>query len=291
MAAVPGGPAGDGAVPDGLDGDGPAADRTAGEFAGKVAVVTGGTSLIGVAIAQRFVSAGGSVVLADLDVEVAEAEVADLGAAVRLIGTDITDDDQLDALLASTVDTYGGVDVLVNGAARLAEAQLATTRADWLGSFDVNVVSAAVLIDKVVPLFAQRGGGAVVNIASVSGKVSQPGRIVYPATKAALLSLTRNAAQQLAPLEIRVNAVSPGWTWSRNIERRYGSRERADALGGEFHAIRRMADPHEIADAVLFLASSRSSFTTGADLGVDGGYGAMGPEALGQAFDLVPRIV
>jgi NAD(P)-dependent dehydrogenase (short-subunit alcohol dehydrogenase family) len=259
------------------------------EFEGKVAIVTGGASFIGVAIARQFVAAGASVVLADLEVSVVEEEVADLGRSVRPVATDITDDEQLDALLATTTGTFGGLDVLVNGAARLAEEQLATTRTAWLESLDVNVVSAAVLIDKVVPLFEERGGGAVVNIASVSGKQSQPGRVVYPVTKAALLGLTRNAAQELAARGTRVNAVSPGWTWSRNIERRYGSRARADALGGEFHAIRRMADPEEIAAAVLFLASPRSSFTTGADLAVDGGYGAMGPEALGQAFRLVPQ--
>lgn len=258
------------------------------EFQGKVAVVTGGASLIGVAIARTFVAAGGSVVLADLDLTTVEREVADLGDAVRLRTTDVTKDDDLDALLASATAAFGGVDVLVNGAARLAEDQLATTRTGWSESLDINVVSAAILINKVVPLFKERGGGAVVNIASISGKQSQPGRVVYPVTKAALLGLTRNAAQQLAPLGIRVNAVSPGWTWSRNIERRYGSRERADRLGGEFHAIRRMADPEEIAESVLFLASSRSSFTTGADLAVDGGYGAMGPEALGQAFEIIP---
>lgn len=260
------------------------------DLAGKVVIVTGGASLIGVAIARQFVAAGGSVVLADLDVTVAEDEVASLGDRVLLVPTDITIDRELDALLVGASDAFGGVDVLVNGAARTAESRLATTRAGWLESLDVNVVSAAVLIDKVVPLLEGRGGGAVVNIASVSGKRSQPGRVVYPATKAALLALTRNAAQELAPRGIRVNAVSPGWTWSRNIERRYGSRERADALGGEFHAIRRMADPDEIATAVLFLASSRSSFTTGADLAVDGGYDAMGPEALGQAFELVPMV-
>jgi hypothetical protein len=102
--------------------------------------------------------------------------------------------------------------------------------------------------------------------------------------------LVRTAAQQLAPRGIRVNAVSPGWMWSRNIERRYGTRERADALAAEFQALGRLADPEEIAQAVLFLVSDRASFVTGADLVVDGGYSAMGPEALGQAFDRVTRI-
>jgi len=102
--------------------------------------------------------------------------------------------------------------------------------------------------------------------------------------------LVKTAAQQLAPRGIRVNAVSPGWMWSRNIERRYGTRERADALGAEFHPLGRIADPEEVAQAVAFLVSDRASFVTGTDLVVDGGYSAMGPEALGQAFEKVRTI-
>ncbi len=127
-------------------------------------------------------------------------------------------------------------------------------------------------------------------IASVSAKHSQPDRLVYPVTKSALLGVTRNSAQLLAGRSIRVNSVSPGWTWSRNIERRYGTRERADSVAAEFQALGRLANPDEIADAVLYLLSDRASFVTGADLAVDGGYSAMSPEALGQAFEKIPVI-
>jgi NAD(P)-dependent dehydrogenase (short-subunit alcohol dehydrogenase family) len=113
---------------------------------------------------------------------------------------------------------------------------------------------------------------------------------VYPTTKSALLGLTRNLAQELAPDRIRVNHISLGWTWSRNIERRYGSRERADKFAAEFQALGRMADPEEVGEPVVFLCSDRSSFVTGAAIAVDGGYMALGPEALGQAFDKVPVI-
>jgi NAD(P)-dependent dehydrogenase (short-subunit alcohol dehydrogenase family) len=259
-----------------------------GEFDGKVTLVTGGASLMGMAIGERFVSAGGRVVLADINEAVGREAVAALGDAARFLTTDITDDQQLDAVVDTAVTEFGGVDVLVNGAAIFDDAQIETTRSEWHTALDVNMISAAVLTSKVVPLMEARGGGAVVNIASVSGKQSQPNRVVYSVTKAALLGLTRNTAQQLAPRKIRVNAVSPGWTWSRNLATRYGSRERADLLGAEFHALGRVADPEEIADAVLFLASDRASFITGADLAVDGGYGAMGPEALGQPFEKIP---
>ena len=153
----------------------------------------------------------------------------------------------------------------------------------------MNLVSAAVLTGKAAARMTR--GGAVVHLASISGRTSQPNRVVYNVTKAGLLMLVKTAAQELAPRGIRVNAVSPGWMWSRNIEQRYGTRERADAMGAEIHALGRIADPAEVAEAVLFLVSDRASFVTGADLLVDGGYSAMGPEALGQVFDKIRTIV
>lgn len=254
------------------------------ELAGRVAVVTGAASFIGTAIAERLVAAGASVVLGDVSEDHGRAIVDRLGDAARFVRTDVTDDTDLDALTAGALDHFGGIDIVVPAAAVFDDDLLHTSRTTWQRSFDVNVIGAAMLIEKAVPHMVDRGGGAVVIVASVSAKQSQPARLVYPVTKTALLGLTRNAAQLLAGHSIRVNSVSPGWTWSRNIEARYGSRERADAVAAEFQALGRLAEPEEIADAVVFLCTDRASFVTGADLPVDGGYGAMGPEALGQAF-------
>ena len=260
------------------------------EFAGKVLVATGGASLIVEALARQFVDNGGRVVLGDLQDEFAEQLVTSLGDAGRFVRTDVTSDEDLDALLQTAIADFSGVDFVVSAHTTFACGNLDTTRENWRSSLDVNVASAAMFIEKAVPLMQQRGGGAAVLVTSVSGKASQPNRIVYPVTKAALLGLNRNLSQALAPLGIRINSVSPGWTWSRNIERRYGTREHADNFAGEFHSIRRMAEPEEIADAICYLCSDGASFITGADLAVDGGYSALGPEALGQPYEKFPAI-
>ena len=260
------------------------------EFAGKVLVATGGASLIVEALARQFIDNGGRVVLGDLQEGYAEELLDDLGASARFVRTDVSSDDDLDRLLGTAVDAFDGIDFAVSAHTTFACGHLDTTRDNWRTSLDVNVASAAMFIEKAVPHLQKRAGGAAVLVTSVSGKASQPNRIVYPVTKAALLGLNRNMSQALAPLGIRINSVSPGWTWSRNIERRYGTREHADDFAGEFHSIRRMAEPEEIADAICYLCSDGASFITGADLAVDGGYSALGPEALGQPYEKFPAI-
>jgi len=248
---------------------------------GKVGIVTGAASLIGAAVAARLVEAGATVTLADVDQERGTAAADALGATASFVPTDVTDDAALERLVALAGDDDGRLDIVVSAAAIFDERQLETTRIDWHRVLDVNLIAAAVLTGKVAPRMPN--GGAITYVASVSGTRSQPNRVVYNVSKAGLLMLAKTAAQQLAPQGIRVNAVSPGWTWSRDIERRFGTRDRADEFAAEFQPLGRVADPNEVADAVVFLSSDLASFVTGTELRVDGGYGALGPEALGQA--------
>ena len=226
--------------------------------------------------------------LADVDEERGNAVADAVGTAARFVPTDVTDDAALERLVALAGGDDGQIDIVVSAAAIFDERQLETTRAGWHRALDVNLIAAAVLTGRVAPRMLD--GGAITYIASVSGTQSQPNRVVYNVSKAGLLMLARTAAQQLASQGIRVNAVSPGWTWSRNIEGRFGTRDRADEFAAEFQPLGRMADPSEVADAVVFLSSDLASFVTGAELRVDGGYGALGPEALGQAAVKFPPL-
>src|SRR5690606_33938780 len=155
-----------------------------------------------------------------------------------------------------------------------------STRAEWLQALDVNLVGAAMMLQACRPHMTKRGGGAVVNFASISAGVAQTGRWLYPVSKSAMQQLTRAAALDLAGDHIRVNAVSPGWTWSSVISQLAGGdRAKADAVAADFHILGRLGLPEEVANVVAFLLSDLASGVTGADYACDGGYRALGPEA------------
>ncbi|MEY4305996.1 MAG: hypothetical protein RIT52_2171 [Pseudomonadota bacterium] len=252
---------------------------------GKVAIVPGGATKIGQAVVQAFTDAGVRVMVADIAAEAGHAMERD---GVAFQACDLRRDAEIAALVAATKKKFGRIDFLVNVACSYLDNGAETTRADWLTALDINIVGSVMLMQAARAELAATKG-AIVNFGSISSRVAQTGRWVYPVSKAAILQLTRNQAMDLAPDGIRVNAVSPGWTWSNIMDQLTGgNRAKTDAVAAPFHLLGRVANPEEVASTVLFLCSDDASFITGTDICVDGGYTAMGPE---QAVPAIPKLM
>jgi NAD(P)-dependent dehydrogenase (short-subunit alcohol dehydrogenase family) len=248
-------------------------------IAGKVAIVTGSTQGLGLDIARVLSACGAHVVI--LGRTSGAAVVAELlerpGAQAMYCEADIERDDDIDRCIAATLQRFGRLDILVNNACIYTDAGLDSTREAWHRTLGVNLVSAAIFAQKAVAHMER--GAVIINLGSTGGKFGAAGRALYPASKAALLQLTKNLAVTLAPRGIRVVAVSPAWTWSPSIEQlSQGSRERADAVAAPFHPLGRVGQGSEVGNAVAFLVSGAASWITGVDIPVDGGFSVLGPD-------------
>jgi NAD(P)-dependent dehydrogenase (short-subunit alcohol dehydrogenase family) len=256
-------------------------------FDGRVAVVTGAASGIGAATAGEFAAEGALVALLDIDDvagDAARRAMSDGEAGALFIHTDVSDPSACARAVAEVMARYGRIDCLINSAVNFIARGLDVTAADWDAALRVNVQGGANMVQVCAPALAQTDHAAVVNVASISGYIAQPGRWTYNACKGAILSLTRCQALDLSAQGIRVNSVSPGWTWTPEVDRAAGGeRARWEPVWGKFHMLRRCAEPREVARAILFLCSEDASFITAADLHVDGGYLGLGSEGLGEA--------
>ena len=246
---------------------------------GKVAIVTGGAAGIGRATCELFAREGARVVVADIDVEAGQRvanAITDGGGDAAFVRADIADETDARHLTDRAVAYFGGVDILVNNAAVFVLKGLDATVDEWQRSLGVNVVGTALVTRFASAAMTERGRGAIVNLGSISGLVAQPAFVAYAVTKAALLQMTRNLALDLAPFNIRVNAVCPGTivteATARHCRQAGLSMEEFLAMQAPKHILNRVGQPAEVAEAILFLASDAASFITGTHLMVDGGY-------------------
>lgn len=244
------------------------------DFAGKVALVTGGGNGIGAATCRAFAAAGARVAVLDRDATAAEAVAAEINGRNRAATAhvvDVADRAAFNAVAAAVAEAAGRIDILVNGAGTTVRRVIPEMGPeDWDRVIAVNLTGAFNGIRAVLPHMRKSGGGAIVNIASIAGqRISFGGTANYTASKAGLLGLTRHAAYELAPDRIRVNAVCPGPT-ATGFSGAIPSAE-AKAARAQRIPLGRMCEPEDIADPILFLAGDAARMITGVALTVDGG--------------------
>ena len=245
-------------------------------LAHKSAVVTGAGNGIGRAIALAFAEAGAKVVCVDLDKAAADATAAKIGSEAFAIACDVSSESEVEAAAKLILTKCPIIHVLVNGAAGHDPngTVLELSLTDWNKVFAVNVGGAFLMSRAILPTMIEAGGGSIIHIASQLGSVAGPRRAVYCATKGALIQLAKAMATDHAGQKVRVNTLSPGAVETDRLVKRFGDMETARRTAAPKHLLQRLGQPDEIAQAAVFLASDASSFMTGADLLVDGGYNA-----------------
>ncbi len=253
----------------------------AGRLQGKVAVITGAASGIGLGSVELFVAEGAQVVAADIQDEKGAMLEQRFGGAVRYVHCDVTREEEIAAAVALAQSEFGGLDILFSNAgisdAMLTLADLTVERWEWI--FSIIARAPALGMKHAAPLMAARGGGSIINTASIAGLQAGYGPLAYSSAKAAVIHMSRCAAAELSPQKIRVNAICPGLIATSIFGASFGMpREMADQMAArivekapKIQPIPLAGIPQHVAEAALFLASDASQFVTGTHLVVDGG--------------------
>ena len=245
------------------------------DLSGKVAIVTGASRGIGEAIARAYAAAGAAVVLSSRKQEALDEVAAGIregGGRALAVAAHVGDEAAIERLVKAAVDAFGGVDILVNNAATNPHfgPVLTSQESQWDKIFDVNVKGGFRMVRACVPHMRERGGGKIINVASIAGLRPQPGMGIYSVSKAAVLMLTQVLAAELAADNIQVNAIAPGFVKTRFSRVLWETPSIYEAIVRVIPQ-RRMAAPEELTGIALYLASPASDFTTGAVFVVDGG--------------------
>ncbi|WP_116473931.1 SDR family NAD(P)-dependent oxidoreductase [Zobellella maritima] len=241
-----------------------------GQLRGKIALVTGGRGGIGRGICERFANEGATVIAADI----AQGE-GGLPDSVYFERLDVTNEDNVHALMEKVGEKYGQLDVLVNAAAIEIEKTIEETSLDdWNRIFSINVTGMFLVCKYAVPLMRQAGGGSIINFGSYDGFIADPSLAAYCATKGAVHALTKAMACDYGPENIRVNAVCPGFIDTPMLQSFFGSAGDIDSLKEEvrrIHPMRRYGTPADIASLVNWLAGDESVYASGQLWVLDGG--------------------
>ena len=248
-----------------------------GKLTGRVALISGAAQGIGLAISAAFVASGARVVGLDLQEDKLGAAYSALGADQTLaMGGDVTQPEIVQDAVETAVAQFGKLDLLVCNAATttpLCKVEELDVE-DWRRALDVNLTSAFLLSKFALPEIRRSGGGNIIIVASQMGSVGWMGQSAYCSTKGALIQLGKVLALDYAKENIRVNTLSPGGVATDRLINRYGSEPTAQAEWGPMHPVGRLGQADEIARGAVFLASDDSTFMTGSDLVMDGGYTA-----------------
>lgn len=245
----------------------------------RVAIVTGGAQGIGGATARRLAEQGTRVLIADIDMEVGESNVATIrgaGGTVDLVHADVGKSQDIEAMVRKAVDLWGRLDILVNNAFDAGSAgtggAVEVTEEAWDRDMAILVKSIFLGAKHAVPQMQKGGGGSIVNVASIHGLLMAPGFLTYETGKSAVIGMTRQMATEFGPMGIRINSVCPGHIVTERLQRLWDENPSGLRLFEDQYPLRKVGRPVDIANAIAFLCSDQASFITGHALVVDGGH-------------------